>query len=204
MNGGNRRQRRLSEDEEALWAYAMRDAVRYGHGAAAEFHAEAEQETPRAASTAQPASPMPMPNGGAKQQQHAPPAPRKPPPLSDLDRRQTRVIASGRASIDGRLDLHGMRQHEAHAALRSFLMSAHARGARVVLVITGKGARRSGRERDLHESMEQPGVLRRLTPMWLSEHDLRHIVMGYGPSSPHHGGDGALYVRLRRLRVTNT
>jgi DNA-nicking Smr family endonuclease len=130
----------------------------------------------------------------------APPAPKASTPVS-LDRRQTRLIATGRAEIDARLDLHGMRQHEAHMALKSFLFSAQARGARVVLIITGKGARRTPREREFSlYSDDEPGVLKRLTPRWLQEPELRPLIVSFGASSPNHGGDGALYVRLRKLR----
>jgi DNA-nicking Smr family endonuclease len=67
------------------------------------------------------------------------------PDLADFDRKSARRLRSGQIEIDARLDLHGMHQAEAHAALRRFLFSCHANGARWVLVITGKGApRRSG------------------------------------------------------------
>jgi DNA-nicking Smr family endonuclease len=89
------------------------------------------------------------------------------------------------------LDLHGMTQADAHAALAHFLRGAQAQGARVVLVITGKGARADG------EPSER-GILRRQVPHWLESAALRPLVIGFESAGRGHGGAGALYVRLRR------
>jgi DNA-nicking Smr family endonuclease len=103
--------------------------------------------------------------------------------------------------VEARIDLHGMRQSEAHAALRRFLFDAYAKGRRWVLVITGKGApARSGRapEEAEYGREEERGVLRRNVPRWLAEPELRAIVVGFTPAAVRHGGEGALYVQLRR------
>jgi DNA-nicking Smr family endonuclease len=116
-----------------------------------------------------------------------------------LDRRQVRRIAAGKTDIDGRIDLHGLRQNEAHARLRSFLESAYAAGLKTVLVITGKGAdadRRAALGGALGE--HQRGVLRRNVPLWLAQGELSHIVLSYGAAGTRHGGGGAFYVRLRK------
>ncbi|MCH9808976.1 MAG: Smr/MutS family protein [Alphaproteobacteria bacterium] len=124
-----------------------------------------------------------------------------PPQLSRFDPRQARKIRAGRIQIESKLDLHGMRQHQAHGALRSFLMRAHARKQKWVLVITGKGT--FARDTDAAHSdghvwdAPQRGVLRRSVPMWLEEPDLRSIVVSYTAAAVHHGGEGALYVQLR-------
>jgi DNA-nicking Smr family endonuclease len=97
-------------------------------------------------------------------------------------------VARGREPIDARMDLHGLTQAEAHAALARFLRSASARGARLVLVITGKGERDGKR-----------GVLRRQVPHWLALPEFREWVIGFEDAHMAHGGEGALYVRLRRL-----
>lgn len=115
-----------------------------------------------------------------------------PPPLAPLGRRLRQRVARGREAIDARLDLHGLTLSEAHAALLRFLRSAHARNARLVLVITGKGQRGEGeRER---------GVLRRHVPQWLGLPEFRAFVVGFEDAHVAHGGEGALYVRLRRLQ----
>ncbi len=99
--------------------------------------------------------------------------------------------------IEARIDLHGLSQEKAHAALARFLLACHARGVRLVLVITGKGARRSAQEA-AHWADPVPGVLRRMVPEWLRAGDLAGIVAGVQAAGAAHGGDGALYVRLRR------
>jgi len=114
------------------------------------------------------------------------------PPLVPLGRRAKKRVARGREPIDGKLDLHGLTQSEAHAALLRFLRAANSRGARLVLVITGKGAVRA------HE--DERGILKRQVPKWLSLPEFRPLVIGYEDAHVTHGGEGALYVRVRRDR----
>lgn len=102
-----------------------------------------------------------------------------------LDRPTLDRLAKGRLPIEGRVDLHGMTQSEAHGLLLSFLARAHAGGVRYVLVITGKGP---GGE----------GVLRRQVPAWLATPPFRALVSSHDHAARGHGGSGALYVRLRR------
>ena len=92
------------------------------------------------------------------------------------------------------MDLHGLRQDQAHGVLRQFLFTAQARGAKLVIVITGKG----GRSSDLASWHSETGVLRRSVPQWLRAPELRGVVIGFEEASQHHGGAGALYVRIRR------
>jgi DNA-nicking Smr family endonuclease len=127
------------------------------------------------------------------------PQPRKPVPLADFDRRTARHVASGKVSIDARIDLHGLRLREARGDLRAFLFAAQASGARTVLVITGKGDASSERD-NLASALGKPqrGVLRRAVPQWLEEPDLRAVVLSFTTASIRHGGDGALYVQLRK------
>ena len=117
------------------------------------------------------------------------PLPAAPPPLAPLGRRMRQRVARGRETIDARFDLHGLTQSEAHAALMHFLRTASARDYRLVLVITGKG-RRSG----------EVGVLRRQVPQWLALPEFRSFVVGFEDAHIAHGGEGALYVRLRKLQ----
>jgi DNA-nicking Smr family endonuclease len=119
----------------------------------------------------------------------APPVAAKKPPApqpTTLGRRLKQRVARGKQAIDARLDLHGLTQAQAHGELLRFLRSANARDCRMVLVITGKG--RGG----------EPGVLRRQVPQWLGLPEFRALVVGFEDASVRHGGEGALYVRVRR------
>ncbi len=103
-------------------------------------------------------------------------------------------LRRGRREVDAVIDLHGLRQEEAHARLIAFLRRAQEAGHVLVLVITGKGAASTG------GLFEERGVLRRVVPHWLRLPDLRSLVLGFETAAPQHGGAGALYVRLRRRR----
>lgn len=109
------------------------------------------------------------------------------PAPSAIDHPTRRKIARGRISIDATLDLHDLSRDEAYRRLRAFLHTAHATGLRHVLVITGKGT-------------AQGGVLRLSVPAWLGTAPFRELVSGFDIAARHHGGSGAIYVRLRRRR----
>lgn len=116
---------------------------------------------------------------------------------SQLDRRTEERLRQGKLPIDGRLDLHGYRQDEAKSALQEFIQSAQAEGKRCVLVITGKGTP----EEPAADWTKSPrGILRQRVPEWLSEHPLSNIVLKTIPARRKDGGEGALYVYLRRER----
>jgi len=174
--GGNRR-RVLSYDERALWS-AVTKAIEPLHAGA---HFDAGDDV---------ISPAPAPARPTKTFAAPPPAPLppSPPPLAPLGRRLARRVARGKEAIDGRLDLHGLTQAQAHAALLRFLRGAQTREARLVLVITGKGRG------------EAPGILKRQVPQWLGLPEFRSIVVGFEDAHVAHGGEGAIYVRLRRAR----
>lgn len=121
--------------------------------------------------------------------------------LPIFNKHQARKLKRGQLEIEARIDLHGMRQHEAHSALRRFLQKSFAQGKRWVLVITGKGtsSQRSYEEDRAGSFGEtQRGVLKRNVPLWLAEDDIRNIVVSYTEAAIEHGGSGALYVHLRR------
>jgi DNA-nicking Smr family endonuclease len=188
---GGRKGRRLSTDEQALWQHVTR-SVRPLRKSAMKNALEPPADTGAAAKAAR---------AKARLKQIAPAAapslpvkPKAPPPLAALDKRARQKIARGRSEIDGRLDLHGHTQAEAHAALLRFLRASQARGGRVVLVITGKGAREKGSQ------MRETGVLRRQVPQWLALAEFRDYVVGFDAAAIGHGGEGALYVRLRKSR----
>ena len=104
-----------------------------------------------------------------------------------IEQRIAQKLAKGRVTIDSRIDLHGMTQDRARFALLDFLQMAQRADHRIVLVITGKGN-------------EGKGVLRQAVPEWLRLPLFNSLVNGFRGSHASHGGDGALYVRLRKSR----
>jgi DNA-nicking Smr family endonuclease len=133
-----------------------------------------------------------------------PPPSHVPPPLSSFDRRTAQKLLRGQVDIEGRLDLHGVGVELARVQLLGFLRAAHADQLRTVLVITGKGDSPFARH-TLHGSAhfhapERQGRLRRLVPEWLHEMEFRALISGFQPAHPRHGGGGAYYVKIRRIR----
>lgn len=175
--------RRLNPDERSLWQDVTRSIAPMPKRRAAD------------ADDAEPAPPRPAPKLKSKPKVLAKtllvaaprPVPRQEP--APLGRKARRRLARGADAIDGRLDLHGLTQAQAHDALLGYLRAARGRGAKVVLVITGKGGA---------ESYEGRGVLKRQVPMWLRLPEFREHVAGFESAGIGHGGEGAMYVRLRR------
>jgi DNA-nicking Smr family endonuclease len=120
--------------------------------------------------------------------------------VAGLDRRNSERLRKGQMEIEARLDLHGLRQGEAHHRLRTFLSAAQIQGKRCVLVITGKGSRADKSDDAAFMTSERSGILRNAVPNWLSQPDMRRLVIDYRHAQPRHGGSGALYILLRRLR----
>ncbi len=110
-----------------------------------------------------------------------------------LDRRTAMRMKRGQMQIEGRLDLHGFHQNEARGALANFINSAFNRKKRCVLIITGKG---------LHvKKPESTGILRKMVPVWLNEEPNRSQILSFSYATRADGGDGALYVLLKRHRT---
>jgi len=116
---------------------------------------------------------------------------------AEMDKRTARRLKRGKFSIDARLDLHGFSQAQAYDAINSFIPNMYHQGKRCILIITGKGASKSGRT-----PLEnyKPGVLKQKTPGWLNEGHLQQYILKVQDARPEHGGAGALYVLLRRRR----
>ena len=102
-----------------------------------------------------------------------------------IEPRRKHRIAKERDPIGAHIDLHGLGQDQARAMLERFVLEAWGEGLRAVLVITGKGLRGDG-------------ILRRMTPEWLAAAHLRHVVAGVSEAHRRHGGEGALYIALKR------
>lgn len=199
MTRGDRKSgRTVTAEEAALWNELARTIEKTkAKSRVGEREHEASAKAPPPAASAK-VEPKPKPP--ARRPAPSPPQPvRKPPPLAEFDRRAVRQVASGKTGIDARIDLHGMRQRDARGELRAFLFAAQARGARTVLVITGKGGPPSEHD-NLAAALGKPqrGVLRRGVPQWLEEPEMRTVVLSYSTASTRHGGEGALYVQLRK------
>lgn len=181
-----RRKRALSREEAELWENVTKQAKPLRkRSRPAKSSPEIVEEVPV---TANSAPSLKLPAAIRK----IPSAPPVPPPLAPLGRRERSKLSRGRKDIDARLDLHGMTQTKAHRVLLNFLHHAQADGMSFVLVITGKG-RTVGPE-------SERGVLRRQVPHWLGLAEFRSLIVGFEEAHIGHGGEGALYVRVRRAR----
>jgi DNA-nicking Smr family endonuclease len=182
-----RRKRNLSEEERALWESVAKQAkpLRKKPAPVKPHVASPDAQMPAGAKHAGSLAPLPP----AKILR--PPKPEVP-PLAPIGRRERSQLSRGRKEIDARLDLHGMTQTRAHRALSSFLQRAHRDGLTFVLVITGKGKMGADSER---------GVLRRQVPQWLGLPEFRALVVGFEEAHIGHGGEGAIYVRIRRSKL---
>jgi DNA-nicking Smr family endonuclease len=182
------RDRKISSEDRILWGKVAR-TTRALPGRMEELiqFEEALEEKPQPA-----AEPLRMKEGKSLSEAFSPP-PEPPKPTGHrhhpLEKPVKRKLARGHLQIEARIDLHGMIQSEAHGFLLQFLMRAHDRGLRHVLVITGKGT-----------SLGSEGALKRAVPMWFALPEFRLLISSYEPAARTHGGDGALYVRLSRPR----
>jgi len=201
--------RSLTPEEEDLWSVVARtvrplrprtldpgsiESATFGSGTLGKRPAPAAGE--QAALLPEKSRPVKaVKNGAAGEPQALAPNPRPagPPSLNPIMRKERQKLVRGRVAIDARIDLHGMTQTEAHAALRNLLQRCQENGAKFVLVITGKG--------QPNAVFNGRGVLRRQVPQWLALPEFRRYVAGFDVAHTGHGGEGALYVRLRKAKV---
>jgi DNA-nicking Smr family endonuclease len=169
------KRRDLTADEKKLW---RRVASNVKTRRPPEPETEDVSEPPKRAAKA----PISAPAAPSKA-----PAPKRAPP-PPADRGNEKRVRRGQVEPTASLDLHGHTQDTGRAAVRRFLMRAHRRGDRAVIVITGVG--RAGE-----------GVMKKRLPEWLAERDVREIVSGFAQAHRAHGGAGAFYVFLKRVRA---
>ena len=174
------------EDGQSLWRRFTRDITPLRPGAKKALPPEKPPEAPKKPPTGKPYLP---PASSPPQQAAQPP---------ELDRRTEARLRGGRLPIDATLDLHGLYRDEAQDRVTAFVRRAIAREQRCLLIITGKGTRRSVSGPDRAET--ETGILRRLLPRWLEAPDLAPHILRLTPASRRHGGDGAFYLYLRRKR----
>jgi DNA-nicking Smr family endonuclease len=109
----------------------------------------------------------------------------------NFDRDMARALGRGKLVPQASLDLHGMTLASAERAVAKFLDAAVAQDLRIILIVTGKGARLEG-------GRMLGGRIRAEFVGWLNRDDNRSRVRGVRPAHPRHGGGGAFYVLLRR------
>ena len=184
-------QRALSEAEKDLWTHVTRDVTRSTIDDTTFVTALEQLNYPER----DPKKRSPKPRTLLPPVEMVSVRPSSPPSLSPgntdmMDKRTARRLKRGQLGIDARLDLHGYVQSTAHNALEAFLERSFYDGHRTVLVITGKGNRGTG----------QVGVLKEAVPRWLNQLPIRDWVTGFSYAAVKDGGDGALYVRIKRRR----
>lgn len=192
--GGSKRGRRrsLSAEDKALWEHVTRKVRRVDTDKMGSLLPDEDDLSEAPAKSLRTSKPKRGPVLTPE-----PPAPRPQPPVqlqhgspAGMDRRTAQRLKRGKLDVEGKIDLHGHTQKAAHRELENFLYARFMAGSRTVLVITGKGDTLGGR----------PGVLRESVPRWFNEMPMRQWVAGFSYAAPKDGGDGALYVRLKRRR----
>ena len=189
--------RPVSGKERQLWKTVI-DDVRPLSENKESGNRKSTQENPQTESESEPSSAP-----------KKPPLRRSPPPsplatdmggrgtgeMAAVDRRLAARLRRGQLPLEGELDLHGFKQSQARSALDAFIEDAAHDGRRCLLVVTGKGER-AGVEKGWRGS----GVLREAVPSWLNDPANRDQILAFCHAQPRHGGDGALYVLLKRKR----
>jgi DNA-nicking Smr family endonuclease len=181
------RRRSVTPDEVRIWRAVVQDAK--------PLPGQVLPDDPETVPPEAVPSPPPPPGTPPVRPSAHPPVPKlraEPPDLAHgntpgLDRRSAERMKRGEMEIEASLDLHGHTQENAHGELIAFIQRAYAAGRRCVLVVTGKGLKGSG-------------VLKSQVPRWLNQSPLRERILGFSYAKPMHGGDGALYVLVRRQR----
>lgn len=207
--------RRLTDDERELWQRVARSANRLklpGDPLETETHKTPAPDPQPSAPLAPP--PFPEPPRKKMPLPMPPVVGREVPPVRfdlaesvgdrlarepvRMDRNLHRSMTRGKLEPEARIDLHGMTVAQAHGALNGFMLSAHARGLRLVLVITGKGRKTAP---DHFAPMPaRAGILKHEVPMWLRTPPLAALVLELRESHRSHGGTGAYYVYLKKRR----
>jgi DNA-nicking Smr family endonuclease len=183
-----RPRRRLTDEEHRLWSGITRSVAPLKRRRPLLLRAH---DSVRAHAMERPVPPAhPRPETPLRHPGPKPP-PKALPGIGSLERRQKQRLGRGTEPIDARIDLHGRTQSEAHAALLGFLRRAQAEGARFALVITGKGGAPGA-------PAGERGILKRQVPHWLRQPEFRVYVVAAEAAHPAHGGEGALYLRIRR------
>ncbi len=182
--------RRLEPDEQALWQQVT-----------ATVRPLDPARPPSSPPPVQPPTALPRSRPApAPEPRLRPPQPR--PPAETLDSSWDRRLARGHARPDRVVDLHGLSRQQARETLLHALDRADRRGDRLLLVITGKGAAPGPAPADLAEGKPARGAIRADLPRWLGEPQQSARIAAVRRAHPRDGGDGAVYLVLKRRRPT--
>ncbi len=185
MDNKDKSQSKLDKDkkDQDLWEYATKDVTPIKKNQTAKKHAQENFKKPRTTIPKNHSEEKTTPSKNlTKPQDH------------QTDRRTAQKLKRGQIRIDATLDLHGMSKSLAYISLRSFIIASVNQGHKCVLIITGKGKSRT----NTPLTEQKPGILKTLTPEWLTEPDLQSYILKTQIAKPKHGGDGAIYVLLRK------
>ena len=182
--------RPLTEDEKKLWSIVTRDVKAMNNGLVTKDTAlDMAPARKKARGTARASHP---PGRTAPQGREISP------PLT-IDHNWQQKLRRGRVPVEGKIDLHGMTQERAYRALSNYIHRARSSGKRVILVVTGKGGpKKDLSSLSLREFESRRGILRDQVPNWLSSGELRQSVVSFFSANREHGGEGALYVILKK------
>ncbi len=97
---------------------------------------------------------------------------------------------AGSFSYEAHLDLHGLNSLQAFESLVAFIKKSYMSGKRTVLLIPGRG----------RNSPDGTGILREKLQEWLIQEPFKRVVLAFATALPKHGGPGAVYVMLRKLK----
>lgn len=186
--------RRLSAEEAEIWAQVARTVTPLER----RRPAPAAMMPVPAKAVALPSAPTPKKIKGRV----PPPLPPKPVPARakadaplHLDGSWEKRISKGTLVPDFSLDLHGSNLDQAYVRLMHGLTQAKAMGARVVLIVTGKP-----RPVDAMDRGTARGAIRAKITDWLAASDHAHDIVAIRGAHRRHGGQGAIYVVLRKRR----
>jgi DNA-nicking Smr family endonuclease len=175
----SRKKRGLSEQEHQLWEQVARSVKPFSRKSLSDHKQAAAPEQKNIVAfekpAAKPVTASIRPVKALLKPQHG------------LDQALLKTIKTGKKAIDARLDLHGLTQDRAYDILHHFLQRSFIKGARLALVITGKGTSKQGQ-----------GILRRMVPLWLQMPAFSPYIIRYEEAQPRHGGAGALYLHMRK------
>ncbi len=116
-----------------------------------------------------------------------------------IDRSTLKKFSKEEFPVEAVLDLHGKTEKNAFELVRNFITNAYMQNKRCIMIITGKGNYHKEQEEDIFAVR---GILKNSVPNWLNTPELRPLILSYRHPSEARGGNGALYILLRRRRNT--